>query len=192
MENLCLYDCDLLISIEQNTLLRFTIRVYSIYTYLFCDISNSFFLQSFKECSFSIFLVPISNSKQRLRSTLCFCDFAIPTWYYKFLFVIALCYLIVIGIFQINMELNGNSRINHDHDHETRILGNGVTAHDNLETQMHGQQMANSHEASKNSILAKRRNISKGNLFIDRTESKVLVIYTGGTIGMMRNERNSK
>lgn len=33
-----------------------------------------------------------------------------------------------------------------------------------------------------------RRNVSKGNLIADRVESKVLVIYTGGTIGMIRNE----
>lgn len=38
-----------------------------------------------------------------------------------------------------------------------------------------------------------RRNVSKGNLMSnDNTESKVLVIYTGGTIGMMRNESNGE
>lgn len=37
-----------------------------------------------------------------------------------------------------------------------------------------------------------RRNVSKGNLLGDRIESKVLVIYTGGTIGMMRNSANGK
>lgn len=38
-----------------------------------------------------------------------------------------------------------------------------------------------------------RRNVSKGNLgSSDETESKVLVIYTGGTIGMMRNDNNGK
>lgn len=37
-----------------------------------------------------------------------------------------------------------------------------------------------------------RRNVSKGNLLGDRSESKVLVIYTGGTIGMMRNSNNGK
>lgn len=38
-----------------------------------------------------------------------------------------------------------------------------------------------------------RRNVSKGNLMSsDHTESKVLVIYTGGTIGMMRNENNGE
>lgn len=39
---------------------------------------------------------------------------------------------------------------------------------------------------------AMRRNVSKGNLIADRVESKVLVIYTGGTIGMMRNEKNGE
>lgn len=38
-----------------------------------------------------------------------------------------------------------------------------------------------------------RRNVSKGNLMSsDHTEAKVLVIYTGGTIGMMRNENNGE
>lgn len=38
-----------------------------------------------------------------------------------------------------------------------------------------------------------RRNISKGNLmYSDHTESKVMVIYTGGTIGMMRNENDGE
>ncbi len=38
-----------------------------------------------------------------------------------------------------------------------------------------------------------RRNVSKGNLMSsDHTESKVLVIYTGGTICMMRNENNGE
>lgn len=47
-----------------------------------------------------------------------------------------------------------------------------------------------SHNERRSSL---RRNISKGNLMSsDHTESKVLVIYTGGTIGMMRNDSNGK
>lgn len=38
-----------------------------------------------------------------------------------------------------------------------------------------------------------RRKISYGNMIeSEQTETKVLVIYTGGTIGMMRNEKNGK
>lgn len=37
-----------------------------------------------------------------------------------------------------------------------------------------------------------RRNVSQGHLFGGQVDSKVLVIYTGGTIGMVRNERNGK
>lgn len=37
-----------------------------------------------------------------------------------------------------------------------------------------------------------RRNVSRGNLIADRAESKVLVIYAGGTIGMIRNETGGK
>lgn len=36
-----------------------------------------------------------------------------------------------------------------------------------------------------------KRNESYGNLE-NRTEARVLVLYTGGTIGMLRNERNGK
>lgn len=38
------------------------------------------------------------------------------------------------------------------------------------------------------------RNISYGNMLAPstRTEAKVLVIYTGGTIGMMRNDKDGK
>lgn len=42
------------------------------------------------------------------------------------------------------------------------------------------------------SQLSLRRNTSAGTLIADRAESKVLVIYTGGTIGMMRNETGGK
>lgn len=38
-----------------------------------------------------------------------------------------------------------------------------------------------------------KRNTSYGNIpSADKTEARVLVIYTGGTIGMMRNEKNGK
>lgn len=47
------------------------------------------------------------------------------------------------------------------------------------------------HQNERRSSL--RRNVSKGNLMsTDNTESKVLVIYTGGTIGMMRNDNNGE
>lgn len=40
---------------------------------------------------------------------------------------------------------------------------------------------------------AMRRNLSDGNLMAQEVkEARVRVIYTGGTIGMMRNERNGK
>lgn len=38
-----------------------------------------------------------------------------------------------------------------------------------------------------------KRNTSYGNIpSAEKTEARVLVIYTGGTIGMMRNEKNGK
>lgn len=38
-----------------------------------------------------------------------------------------------------------------------------------------------------------KRNVSYGNIpSAEKTEARVLVIYTGGTIGMMRNEKNGK
>lgn len=37
-----------------------------------------------------------------------------------------------------------------------------------------------------------RRNTSYGNLPDNQSEAKVLIIYTGGTIGMMRNEHNGE
>lgn len=40
--------------------------------------------------------------------------------------------------------------------------------------------------------MTMRRNTSYGNLPDNESEAKVLVIYTGGTIGMMRNEHNGK
>lgn len=45
-----------------------------------------------------------------------------------------------------------------------------------------------------NSRLTLSRNISYGNMLAPstRTEAKVLVIYTGGTIGMMRNQKGGK
>lgn len=46
--------------------------------------------------------------------------------------------------------------------------------------------------ASSGGRLAMRRNVSRGNLIADRAESKVLVIYAGGTIGMIRNETGGK
>lgn len=42
------------------------------------------------------------------------------------------------------------------------------------------------------SKLCMRRNSSYGKLPSENPEAKVLVIYTGGTIGMMRNEKNGK
>lgn len=42
---------------------------------------------------------------------------------------------------------------------------------------------------SKSSL---RRNISYGNMIANSSEAKVLVIYTGGTIGMIRNNKNGK
>lgn len=42
---------------------------------------------------------------------------------------------------------------------------------------------------SKSSL---RRNISYGNMPANSAEAKVLVIYTGGTIGMIRNNKNGE
>lgn len=41
------------------------------------------------------------------------------------------------------------------------------------------------------SKLPMRRNSSYGKMPSENPEAKVLVIYTGGTIGMMRNEKNA-
>lgn len=42
------------------------------------------------------------------------------------------------------------------------------------------------------SKLPMRRNSSYGRMPSENPEAKVLVIYTGGTIGMMRNEKNGE
>lgn len=51
--------------------------------------------------------------------------------------------------------------------------------------------MGRGRQPSRSSL---ERNISYGNMLAPstRTEAKVLVIYTGGTIGMMRNEKNGE
>lgn len=54
-------------------------------------------------------------------------------------------------------------------------------------------QFAKAHSNQNERRSSLRRNVSKGNLMSsDETESKVLVIYTGGTIGMMRNDKNGE
>lgn len=50
----------------------------------------------------------------------------------------------------------------------------------------------NPHGSLDLSKLSMRRNSSYGKLPSEAPEAKVLVIYTGGTIGMMRNEKNGK
>lgn len=40
-------------------------------------------------------------------------------------------------------------------------------------------------------IMQMKRNVSYGNLGT-QTEARVLVLYTGGTIGMLRNEKNGE
>jgi L-asparaginase/Glu-tRNA(Gln) amidotransferase subunit D len=40
--------------------------------------------------------------------------------------------------------------------------------------------------------MSMKRNSSYGNMLADYDEAKVLVIYTGGTIGMTRNENNGE
>ena len=42
-----------------------------------------------------------------------------------------------------------------------------------------------------NSVTMMKRNVSYGNLE-EKNEAKVLVLYTGGTIGMLRNEKGGK
>lgn len=59
-------------------------------------------------------------------------------------------------------------------------------------TDQNGMLSASTATASRLDRSSLRRNVSKGNLLGDRIESKVLVIYTGGTIGMMRNCSNGE
>lgn len=59
-------------------------------------------------------------------------------------------------------------------------------------TRTYSDDYVNNSFNNSKSQSAMRRNISRSNLIADRVESKVLVIYTGGTIGMMRNEKNGK
>lgn len=79
-----------------------------------------------------------------------------------------------------NLEYDSNSdEISKCESTEFRI--SGLTQFENR---------TNSQNERRSSL---RRNVSKGNLMSsDHTESKVLVIYTGGTIGMMRNEKNGQ
>lgn len=52
----------------------------------------------------------------------------------------------------------------------------------------HNLNSQNSNVSSKSSL---RRNTSYGDMIAsEQMETKVLVIYTGGTIGMMRNDKN--
>lgn len=44
--------------------------------------------------------------------------------------------------------------------------------------------------SAANSSTNMKRNVSYGNL--DTNEARVLVLYTGGTIGMLRNEKNGE
>jgi L-asparaginase/Glu-tRNA(Gln) amidotransferase subunit D len=47
-------------------------------------------------------------------------------------------------------------------------------------------------EAPRNgSETVMKRNVSYGNL-MNQTEARVLVLYTGGTIGMLRNDKNGE
>lgn len=51
--------------------------------------------------------------------------------------------------------------------------------------------IASTHKNNKNQRSSLRRNISYGKMpSYECTEAKVLVIYTGGTIGMIRNKKN--
>lgn len=71
---------------------------------------------------------------------------------------------------------------------------NGVSVSTSLSPFKDHNGMGNASTATESRLdrSSLRRNVSKGNLFGDRIESKVLVIYTGGTIGMMRNSSNGK
>lgn len=101
------------------------------------------------------------------------------------------------------MQSNGSSKVNENNNIERNGSNVGleyerysdeITKCESTEFRISGvsqfQNKTNSHNERRSSL---RRNVSKGNLLSsDHTESKVLVIYTGGTIGMMRNEKNGQ
>lgn len=99
------------------------------------------------------------------------------------------------------MQSNNSSKVSENNDTENDdsivdfSLGNKVK-HDSITSRVSAvSQFAKIHNNNNNNERRSslRRNVSKGNLMSsDHTESKVLVIYTGGTIGMMRNENDGK
>ncbi|XP_037029683.1 L-asparaginase [Bradysia coprophila] len=102
------------------------------------------------------------------------------------------------------MESNGPSEVNESTDVESngsKVSFNfsndqsddGKSRCDSIASRVSGvSQFSKIHINNNNERRSSlRRNVSKGNLMSsDHTESKVLVIYTGGTIGMMRNEND--
>lgn len=73
----------------------------------------------------------------------------------------------------------------HHHKHNVSVSMSPFKDHNGLGS----PSMATTTRLDRTSL---RRNVSKGNLLGDRIESKVLVIYTGGTIGMMRNSSHGE
>lgn len=107
----------------------------------------------------------------------------------------------------VTMQSNGPSEVNENTDVESRSskvsfnFGNdqsddGKSRCDSIASRVSGvSQFSKIHNNDNNNERRSslRRNVSKGNLMSsDHTESKVLVIYTGGTIGMMRNENDGE
>lgn len=73
-------------------------------------------------------------------------------------------------------------------------IGNGIAA-DNIQQNEYENKIAVETAAGLSTTYSSslKRNISHGKLMnTDVKEVKVRVIYTGGTIGMVRNERNGK
>lgn len=101
---------------------------------------------------------------------------------------------------QSNESSNVNENNNIESDKDSYGMGydqyiDEVTKSESIESCKSGvtrfAKTLSGHNDERRSSL--RRNVSKGNLMSsDHTESKVLVIYTGGTIGMMRNENNGE
>lgn len=99
-------------------------------------------------------------------------------------------------------EVNENNNVKSDGSKDSIGMGydrysddmDEVSKCESVEFRLSGvskfQKTLSGHNERRSSL---RRNVSKGNLMSsDHTESKVLVIYTGGTIGMMRNENNGE
>lgn len=85
------------------------------------------------------------------------------------------------------VQENGNS------NGEDSNNGHHVSKPLSIKTKSIPIQTSSSVGSPSNCSSSLKRNISKGNLLSSETkEARVRVIYTGGTIGMVRNEQNGK